>query len=177
MKKILLVILLVLLILPLYAKDDHFDIGFTFGHQMSKFKDGINILTGMQLGLTSNLEMGLWLESTLTPGFFKENSVGLEFSYGLLGKRSTKSFVAGSGINTLLNVGLIVDKMNELEQMNLTSAYISITPLTVGSPISGMRERLITVGVLYNWHKNEFRVLFSLFKQDFYVRNTWREYV
>ena len=54
---------------------------------------------------------------------------------------------------------------------------VSITPLAVGSPISGRRERILKTGVGYDAVNNEVVVTFSLINLDLYVRGTYRDYI
>ena len=53
---------------------------------------------------------------------------------------------------------------------------ISITPLTVGSPVSGRRERILKTGVGYDFVNMELMITFSLISVDYYVRGSWRDY-
>lgn len=178
MKRRTITVLIVLsaMLLPLAAAD-YADVSFSFGHQIWQSNiTGIDVYYGMNVGLTSRLEASLWGESMLTPDFFGRNAMGLSFSYALLGERSTGSKIAGPNMNTLLNGGIIFTMNNRWEVFMPTDLYLSITPLTVGSPVNGRRERLLEVGVSWNWFTNEFRVLFSLFKLDYYVRGSWRSY-
>ena len=116
--------------------------------------------------------MEVWGVSELLPMPFANNMFGIDFSAAILGPRSTASKVAGSGINTLIGIGGFYRTDN-----NGAGPMVSITPLTVGSPISGRRERLFRTAVGYDAVNNSVVVLFSLLDIDFYVRGTYRDYL
>ena len=175
-KKIIAVVLLAILSLPLFA--DHFDISFFYGHQGAGVPnpEGINMTYGMNVGLTGRLEASIWLESMLTPNFFGDNALGLSVSFALLGERSTGGKISGASLNMLANAGIIFNTDNTRDLFLPTAAYLSITPLTLGNPIIGRRERLAEVGVLYNWMENSWGFFFSFLKLDWYARGSWKDY-
>jgi len=176
MKKRIITILLLLCSISLYA-GDHQHISLSFGHQawMSN-KSGLDFSYGINLGLTRRSEMSLWGESQLTPEFFGKSAMGLGFSFSLMGDISTASKIAGVGINTLINAGVIFTTDNPWEYFIPTDIYLSVTPITIGNPVSGKRERLLEMGVTYNYFENRFGFLFSLLKFDYYVRGSYRDY-
>ena len=75
-------------------------------------------------------------------------------------------------MNTLIGIGGFYRTDN-----NGAGPMISITPLTIGSPVSGRRERLFRTAVGYDAVNNGVVVLFSLLDIDFYVRGTYRDYL
>ena len=172
MRKILILLMLVIASLSLSASDHH-DISLSFGHSMYRWPErGISFSYGINIGLSERWEMGLWGISEAVPHPFQSNLFGLDFSYALMGRRSTASKVAGSGINTLISAGGFYRTDN-----NGAGPIISITPLTVGSPVTGRRERLLKTGVGYDAVNNEIVVIFSLLNLDYYVRGTYRDYL
>ncbi len=170
-KSLLLVLISFIALLPLSA-GDYFDIALTFGDMTYKWwPNGVNVNYGMNIGLTSHLEFDLWVTSQLTPVPFKENIIGGEFDYTLLGKRSTASQVAGDGINMLVGFGGFFNT-----KTFGAGPFFSFTPLTVGSPIGGKRERLLKVSLGYDFVNWDFFVALDLLNLDFYVRGTYRDY-
>lgn len=171
-------VLLALLALasPLHA--DHHDISLSFGHQSGGVEnpDGINLGYGLNIGLSARWELGIWGESSLTPGFFSDNALGASFSVALLGPRSTGTLVPGSAINTMLNFGVVAESGNPWGLFAPTTGYVSLTPLTLGNPVTGRRERFMEIGVSYNWAEDRFGFFFSFLKLDYYVRGSWRDY-
>ena len=172
MRKFFIAVLLVLLsVLPLAAGDYH-DVALGFGHQTYKWPEkGISLSYSLSIGLTERMELDIWGSSELVPRPFGSNLLGAELSFALMGPRSTASRVAGSGINTLLSVGGFYRIDN-----NGAGPMIAITPLTVGSPITGHRERILRTGVGYDFVNWEFVITFSLISIDYYVRGSWRDY-
>lgn len=172
MRKFLLVCLVVIVTVmpPVFA--DNFDIAFSFGAENYKWwNDGISFSYGMNFGFTPRFEIDLWGISDLIPTPFKSNMFGIDFTFSLLGRRSSGTIVAGSGINMLMSVGAFYRTDN-----NGAGPIISITPLTVGSPITTKRERLLKTGVGWDFVNNELVVTFSLMNFDYYVRGTYRDY-
>ena len=68
-------------------------------------EDSLRADISVSLGLSSRFEAIAGIITELTPDIVDENTFYLEFDYALLGKRSTASKVAGSGINMLLGIG------------------------------------------------------------------------
>ncbi len=177
MKRVFVVFILVLCVLSSAFAGDHQHISLSFGHQawMSN-KSGIDVFYGINLGLGRRSEMSVWGESQLTPSFFGQNAMGIGFSYALLGDISTASQVAGVGMNTLINAGIIFTENNPWSYFIPTDVYISITPISIGNPVSAKRERILEMGVTYNWFENRFGFMFSLMKFDYYLRGSYRDY-
>ncbi len=171
MKRLVAIILLLLSLTGL-AAGDHFDISLSFGHGIYRWPErGISFSYGANFGLSERWEMEVWGVSELLPHPFESNMFGIDFSAAVLGPRSTASKVSGSGINTLVGFGGFYRTDN-----NGAGPMLSVTPLTVGSPISGRRERLLKTSVGYDAVNNEVVVLFSLLDIDFFVRGTYRDY-
>ena len=104
MKRILIALLL-LSSLALPAADHH-DISLSFGHSMYKWPEkGISFSYGVNIGLSARWEMNIWGISEAVPRPFGSSMFGLDFTYALLGPRSTASKIAGTGLNTLLSIG------------------------------------------------------------------------
>lgn len=171
MRKVLtLLFLLVFLSLSVFA--DHFDIAFSFGQDNYKWwNNGISFSYGMNFGLSERVEFDIWGISDVIPKPFDSNMFGADISIALLGRRSSGTKVAGSGINMLLSIGGFYRTDN-----HGAGPIISLTPLTVGSPITGRRERLLKTGIGWDFVNNNLVVTFSLLNLDYYVRGTYRDY-
>ena len=170
-RKISVLAVILFLSIPAFAGDYH-DIALGFGHQTYKWPEkGISFSYSFSLGLTERMELDIWGNSEAVPKPFASNLFGVDLTFSLLGARSTASRVAGSGINLLLSVGGFYSPPD-----NGAGPMISITPLTVGTPISGSRERLLRTGVGYDFVNWKFVITFSLLSVDYYVRGSWRDY-
>ena len=171
MKRMLIILLLAISLFPVFGGDFH-DVSFSIGEQTYKWPErGISVTYGMNVGLTGKLELDLWGISELVPHPFASNMFGAELGIMLLGPRSTATKVMGSGINMMLSVGGFYRTDN-----NGAGPMISITPLVVGTPISGRRERILKTGIGYDAVNNGLVVTFSLLSLDYYVHGTWRDY-
>ena len=52
-----------------------------------------------------------------------------------------------------------------------------LSPLTVGSPVTGRREKFMKTNVGYDFINNRMVVSFSILTFDLYVRGTYRDYL
>ena len=85
-KKFLIILLSVLMLLPLSAKNDYFDFAFMIGQGNYNWPvDGIGVSYGFDMGLTDKIEFGVWGVSELIPQPFASNVIGAEISFALLG--------------------------------------------------------------------------------------------
>ena len=169
-RKVLLIFLILLTCSSLSAKDNY-DISFFFGTGTKEWmENGVSFMYGMNFGLSEHIEFSLGGHSSLVP-FFTKNMIYGEFSYALLGPRSTGSKVAGNGINMLLSLGGYYDFYD-----SGAGVYLSWTPLTVGNPMTGKRDRIFKINAGYDIVHNKAFVFFSFFLYDIYVRGTWRDY-
>lgn len=172
MKRFAIIAVIAVALLACAWAGDHHDISFSFGQQTYKWPEkGISFSYGINIGLTERLELGIWGVSELVPMPFESNMLGLDLSFALLGARSTASKTAGSGLNMLLSVGGFYRTDN-----NGAGPMISITPLSIGTPVSGRRERILKTGFGYDFVNKDFVITFSLVSIDYYVRGTWRDY-
>lgn len=170
MKRVLIIIMALLFALPLSA-GVYNDVSFSLGLDQYDFKNGISASFGVNVGLSSRLELDLWTVSELIDIPFSENIFGAELCYSLIGKRSTGSIVAGSGINTIVGAGVFYNTASRG-----FGPILSITPICVGSPITGKRERIFRTGLGWDVANSEVLVTFSLVNIDIYARGTYRDY-
>ena len=182
MRKISVLFALLLVSLSLHA-GDYQDIALSAGADSTYgyygdygVEDSLRINFAFNLGLSSRWETSLGIRTELTPNIIDENTVFLEFSYALLGARSTKSKVSGLGINMLISAGGFYS-FRSFSDFNGAGAYISFTPLTLGSPITGRRERFMKTNLGYDFINRNVVVSFSILTFDYYVRGTYRDYI
>ena len=171
MRKAFVIILFVLILIPLSAGDHH-DVSLSIGEESYKWPEmGMSFSYGVNIGLTNHLELDIWGTSELVPVPFASNIFRVELLWSLLGERSTASKIAGSALNTLIGIGGFYRTDN-----NGAGPLVSITPLTVGTPVSGRRERILRTALGYDAVNRELVVSFSLISIDYYLRGTWRDY-
>ena len=105
-KRILIILISILLLLPLSAKNNYFDFAFMLGQGNYTWPlEGIGVSYGMDMGVTDTVEFGVWGVSELIPQPFESNLLCAEVSIALMGQRNTGSKVSGVNINTLLSIG------------------------------------------------------------------------
>ncbi len=167
-----LAVLVLLLVLSTSVFADTFDIAISVGQDNYKWwNNGLSFSYGMNFGLSQKVELDVWGISDLIPTPFKSNMFGADITLSLIGRRSSGTKVAGSGINTLLSIGGFYRTDN-----NGAGPILSVTPLTVGNPITGRRESLLKTGIGWDFVNNNLIVTFSLMSIDFYVRGTYHDY-
>ena len=153
MKKIIVILLLAVMTVPLFAGDT-FDISLGFGHYTDFRKaNTLSLCYGSTIGLTKRLELTVAGVSEVTPDPFSVNELQIGMSFALMGERST-----GNG-------GFLP-----------SGAFLTVTPVTIGTPIHGRRERAFEMGAAYNWYDNSFSFIFSFLKLDYYIRGSWHDY-
>ncbi len=156
------------------------DLGFTFGQgalSFSKYTDpGLSVVLGTTLGLTQRVELDVTALVELIPNPFASAMLGIEVGVGLLGERSFGDNRAGIGINTMLSAGMLLSDHTPNGQFAPTHVLLAVTPVTVGTPYSGKRERLGKMGVAWNFWDNSFSMYWSVALYDLYVGGTWRDF-
>ncbi|MGE4583521.1 MAG: hypothetical protein AB7C91_02650 [Sphaerochaeta sp.] len=178
-KKLSLCVLVILLSLPVFA--GYFDLAFTLGgdahlYERSLDPSRMKLATGLSLGLTDTWELDAQLDTQLIPSLFGDASLSIVARKALLGQRSTATNVAGVGINTLLGAGLMFSPYRMDGAFGLSHLLLSLTPLTVGTPVAGKRERLFTLNLAYNLETHQVSLLFDVILFDFYAVGTYRDY-
>lgn len=169
-KKIVLIAISAILLLPLSA--DVFDIALSFGLDSYRWpQNGISFSYGASLGLSERCEISLYGISQAAPRPFSDNMLGAEIGFSLIGRRTSGTKVAGSGINMLLSAGAFY-----ITEDNGAGVMMSFTPLTVGNPITGRRERMLRTSAGWDFVNNKLVVAFSLLSLDYYIRGSYRDY-
>ena len=160
-----------------------FDLGITlgttahWGEQVQYDSSKLKFAWGVTLGISDVWEVDLQANSALVPVFFGDTTVAMLLQKSILGQRSTGTNVAGLGVNTLLGAGLLLSEYFPGGYMMPTHFLFSLTPFTLGTPISTKRERMFSVMLAYNFFTSQVSVLFDLVKYDFYVVGTYRDYL
>ena len=89
-----------------------------------------------------------------------------------MGQRNTGSKVSGVNINTLLSIGGFW-KTDD----NGLGVMVGVTPLAVGSPALGRRERCLRTNVGWDFVNNKLIVAFSPMDVDIYIKGTYRDWI
>ena len=169
-KKIVLIVFSAILLLPLSA--DVFDISLSFGLDSYLWpQNGISFSYGASVGLSERCELSVYGISQAVPKPFSNNMLAMDIGVSLLGRRTSGTKIAGSGINMLLSAGAFY-----ITENNGAGILISFTPLTVGNPITGRRERMLRTAAGWDFVNNKLVVSFSLLSLDYYIRGSYRDY-
>ena len=172
-KRVLIILISILLLLPLSAKNNCFDFAFMLGQGNYTWPlEGIGVSYGMDMGLTDTVEFGVWGVSELIPQPFESNLLCAEVSIALMGQRNTGSKVSGVNINTLLSIGGFW-KTDD----NGLGVMVGVTPLAVGSPALGRRERCLRTNVGWDFVNKKLIVAFSPMDVDIYIKGTYRDWI
>ena len=178
-KKVSLLIIVLVLAFPAFA--GYFDVGITLGtnaHLGEKDLDPsrLKLAWGTSIGLTDVWGLDIQASTQLVPTFLDTTSVSFLIQRALFGQRSTGGQTAGMGINSLVGLGVMLSPYTLDGITTLSHLLVSLTPLTVGSPVIGKRERAFTVTLAYDLHTKQVGVLFDLLKFDFYVVGSYKDY-
>jgi len=184
MKKIIITILILMITFSVFAESENDtsnflkDIGFAIGHNENYFdgnyEHGLNLLLGLDAGLTEKLELNFMGIIEMVPTFVQDFSLGLEFNYSLLGERVFSNRNAGMGMNSMVGFGLYCNTHNEKNIFMPTTIVLRLYPACVGAPASGKRERILPMGLAYNFMTKDISMFFSIAIYDHYIKGTWK---
>lgn len=150
------------------------DIGIRVGNGSflwdSYMDTGLHFLGGMTFGLTKRLEVAVEAITPIVPSPLSDVVAGLEFSYALLGDRVSSGDTAGTGINTMLSLGLFCSTHNEKGVFMPTYLTFRLNTLTIGMPYSGRREHLLPIGIAWNFMEGKVSLFCSILMYDHYVK-------
>ncbi len=178
-KRMLLLGVVLLFSLPVFA--GYFDLGITLGTNAHLYEKDLDpsrmkMAWGVSTGLTDMWELDIQADTRIIPDPFSSSSLSFLLQRTLLGQRSTGTAVAGLGINTMVGAGVMVSSYQEDGALGISHILLSLTPVTIGNPVSGKRERLLSLTLAYNLSNGQVGLLFDLIKYDFYVVGTYKDY-
>ena len=154
------------------------DIGLIVGHNENYFDEnyehGLNLLLGLDAGLTEKLEFNLMGTFEILPTIVNDFSLGFELNYSLLGERVFSNRNAGMGINSMVGIGLYCNNHNDKNIFMPTTVVLRFYPACVGAPASGRRERILPLALAYNYMTNDVSMFFSVTMYDHYIKGTWK---
>lgn len=180
MKKRMATLLLLFTCIPaLFAGT--FDLGFTLGtnthfYEQSYDNGAVKFAYGVTVGMTDVLEFDIQANSQLVPRFFGDTNVLMLVQRTLQGQRNTGKKIAGIGVNTLVGAGVMFSDYHQGGQFAPTHLLFSVTPITIGSPFAGKRERVMSFTLTYNIYSSQISLMVDLLKDDFYLIGTYRDW-
>jgi len=126
---------------------------------------------GATYGITRYLEAGVAIIPRLTPRPFDDIFVEEHLGVSLFGERVKTSGGPAVYINTLLDAGFLFGAHNVLSGSPDYSRalFLRVTPITLGNPYYGRRDRLLSLGLIYDYDANSTSLFVSLIAADFYL--------
>jgi hypothetical protein len=76
-----------------------------------------------------------------------------------------------------MGAGIMISPYREEGTLGVSHVLLSLTPVTIGSPVMGKRERMLSLTLAYNLSNGQIGLLFDLIKYDFYVVGTYKDYL
>ncbi len=160
-----------------------FDLGLSLGTRSHYFEEEYDdsklaIQYGLTLGLSDVYELDVNATSEIVPDLFdgKHTTLQVLLERSLLGERSTGTAVSGIGLNTLIGFGMGFSTFHEGGEFYPTHLLFSLTPVTVGTPIMGKRERLCTLTLALNIYDKSLSLYVDLMSFDFYLLGSWLQH-
>lgn len=158
-----------------------FDLGISLGTNAHLYEteydnQAVKLAWGATVGLTDVWEIDVQANSQLVPTFFGDTNVAVLARRAMLGQRNTGRRLAGVGVNALVGAGVLLSDYRDGETFGLSHLLLSVTPVTIGSPFAGKRERIMSFALAYNLRSGQVSLLFDLVKYDYYVAGTYRDW-
>ncbi len=126
---------------------------------------------GATYGLGPRLEAGISLLPRLTPepidDIFVEEHVGIS----LFGDRVGAAGGPAVYINTLVDIGFIfgLHAVRSGDPEYSRAVFLRLTPITLGNPYYGRRDRIFSAGLLYDYDADSASFFFNLIASDFFL--------
>jgi hypothetical protein len=123
---------------------------------------GLYAKAGTMLGLAPRLELELYGIAEAAPSPFRDCFLGAEAALPIAGSRVKNYF------NAFLSLGFLQGW--DCYDGNPGSKYISLrlTPLVIGKPYYGRRDRMFSIGALYELGEGDIVFIVSLLAFDFF---------
>jgi hypothetical protein len=147
------------------------DLGFTVATWSFAARDygeaglspGLYAKAGSLVGLAPRLELELYGVAEAAPSPFRDCFIGAEASLPIAGSRLKSYF------NAFLSLGFL--QAYDSYEGRIGSSYVSLrlTPLAIGRPYFGRRDRLFSIGALYELGDGSIAFVWSLLACDFFA--------
>jgi len=140
---------------------------WTFITDDESIADGLYPYGGLSIGLSERLEAELFVVAEATPEPFGS----VFFGGGLRG------LIVGDRAETYLNMFVDLDFLYGLDFSTESLVHnrclsLRISPLVVGTPYTGTRDRMFTVGALWNFDSGELSMVWNVLIFDIFLNKT-----
>jgi len=146
-----------------------------FGTSSMAGDPGAFASVGAVLGLGPRLEAGASFIPRLSPEAFKDILAEAHLGLSLVGPR-----ISASGpviyVNTLLDAGVFLG-WHDLGSGSPTfskSAFLRLTPLAIGNPYYGRRDKLLSFGLARDFDSDTFSLFANILATDIYLASRTR---
>ena len=126
---------------------------------------------GATYGITRYLEAGVAMIPRLTPKPFDDIFIEEHVGFSLFGERAKASGGPAVYINSLLDAGFLfgAHKLLSGSPDYSRAIFVRVTPITLGNPYYGRRDRMLSVGLVYDYDANSASLFLTLIASDFYL--------
>ena len=173
-----LILLLFMICVTISASPLARDLGISFGHVGlfdNYYKNGLHVHLGIVKGISEHIELNVYTQNEITPTFMGDVQLGMDVGYSLLGTRWDRDGYAGSGVNMIVSVGALAGMHNPSNAFTIDSIVMKFTPLSVGTPHVGKRDRFLTMGASWNIHTRTFSFIWNFMVSDIFLLGSWRD--
>jgi hypothetical protein len=132
---------------------------------------GIFPSLGLSLGITRYAEAGISILPRLTPDPFDDIFLEGHAGVSLFGERARESGGPAIYLNGLLDAGILYGMHNLIsgEPDYSRAVFLRITPFALGNPYYGRRERMFSLGLMFDMDSAETSLFLNLIAVDFYL--------
>ncbi len=132
---------------------------------------GIFSSFGLSCGITRYAEAGFSILPRLSPEPFDDIFLEGHAGVSLFGERIRKSGGPAIYLNALLDAGILYGMHNLTSGVPEYSRaiFLRITPFALGNPYYGRRERMFSLGLMFDVDSAETSLFLNLIAVDFYL--------
>jgi hypothetical protein len=129
--------------------------------------EGSHLHAGIVAGISSSLELEVFVNTSVTPLPFHEFIGGTSLNLALMGPvyGYKSSYEVPPYGNAYIGIGFI----GNLTNLGSYGPVIRFTPISVGGPEFVLRERAGTLGLFYDIPSNSVTLFWNIFLLDFYL--------
>lgn len=135
--------------------------GLSHGITLGTFNPGSSVVAGTTFGITQRFEAELFSVIPAAPIPFSGISGGAAVTASLSGPRELHSGEGTLFFGAYLSAGYLYGADSH-------GVFLRLTPLAVGGPYYGIRERAASVNLFYDIKNSEFSVFWNIFLIDLY---------
>ncbi len=123
-------------------------------------------------GVTPSVEIGASVIPRLTPVPGRDIFIEAHAGLSVMGMRSRPDGQPAAFLNTLLDAGVLVGfhGVGTASPEVTKHLFLRITPITLGNPYYGRRDRLYAIGIQYDPDARSTSIFMSVLSTDIFIR-------